>query len=117
MSRDIGDSRWTSPDTTYVAWDPGHRPGSRGWLRQWPRSGSTRWVERASLVPSPEFDHRDLARIDDGQHTASGWAAPIMRWGCQLARRRVRAPFMKRSILPWVWGGLAPRSSGRCRGR
>ena len=24
------------------AWDPGHRPGSRRWLRQYPRSGSTR---------------------------------------------------------------------------
>ena len=45
MSRDIGDT-CDQP----VARDPGHRPGSRRWLRQYRRSGSIRWVERISPV-------------------------------------------------------------------
>ena len=65
MSRDICDTCGQP-----VIGDPGHRPGSRRVLRQYPRSGSIRWLERT--LTGVEGDDRDLVLVDDGEDPAAG---------------------------------------------
>jgi hypothetical protein len=58
MSRDMAthESRHRRHMHQSVAGDPGHRPGSRRWLRQYRRSGSIRWVERTVSGPVEALD-------------------------------------------------------------
>ena len=67
-----------------VAGDPGHRPGSRRWLRQYRRSGSVRWVERTvsgpveALDPCPESAGGPVPRsFCRTQSQASGYSKPL----------------------------------------
>src|SRR3972149_8194566 len=72
MDRDIG----ASGDQP-VALGPGHRPGSRRWLRQSLRSGSIRWVERTSPVSRATTVTATWSTMARTRRRA--WAAPILR--------------------------------------
>ena len=86
MSRDIGDT-CDQP----VSWDPGHRPGSRRWLRQYRRSGSMRWVARISPVSRATTVTACSSTMARTRRRAR--AAPMLTWGRRPAQRRLMAPF------------------------
>ena len=107
MSRDIGDSRWTSPDVTYVARTPAIGRGLVVGCASRPSSGSIGGLERTSPVSRATTVTSCSSTMARTRRRA--WAAPISRWCRRPARRRVIAPPLVDDVVaqPEVTRGAA----------